>query len=131
MCGALSLLSACHRGGARTDDKTRVIPRDAARFSISAADDSTVTFRPVEARWIRVGMRGHAVDPLQRDALIARLTIVRADTTAIVAQITGQVSRVTASHVVLLVRPSKPWWKDRRFWVGTGAGTMLGVAIGH
>jgi hypothetical protein len=103
------------------------IPRDAARFSIAATTDSTVTFRPVEVRWLKPGMQGHAVDPKERDALIARLTIQRVDTSGIVAAIDGRVAQVATTHVVLMVKPGTAWWKDLRFWSGTGAGVVAGV----
>lgn len=78
-------------------------------------------------RWLRVGMRGHAVDPTQRDALIARLTVQRVDTSGIVAMIDGRVAQVSTTHVVLVVKPTVAWWRDLRFWTGAGAGVVAGV----
>lgn len=75
-------------------------------------------------------MRGHAVDPTQRDALIARLTIQRVDTAGVFAIINGRVSQVSTTHVVLMVKPALPWWKDLRFWYGAGAGVATGALIG-
>ncbi|MBC8086998.1 MAG: hypothetical protein H7Z40_07005 [Phycisphaerae bacterium] len=74
-------------------------------------------------------MRGHAVDPTQRDALIARLTIQQVDTGGIVAIIDGRVAQVSTTHVVLMVRPAIAWWKDKRFWLGAGAGAAA-VVVG-
>lgn len=129
--GLLSFASACSRTSAVEREQARFrIPRDAARFSISTTNDSTVTFRPIEVKWLRVGMRGHAVDPTQRDALIARLTIQRMDTSGIVAMIDGRVAQVSTTHVVLMVKPTIPWWKDKRFWGGSLGGIVVGALVG-
>ncbi len=104
------------------------IARDAARFAVVASTDSTVKFRPAEVRWLRPGMRGYVVDPLLRDALIARLTIQRVDTSGTVAVIAGGVSPVEVTHVVLFEKPTLKWWRDKRFWFGVGAGVVTGIA---
>jgi hypothetical protein len=126
----LLVATACHRGAPVAADFATgptAIPRDAARFSITSSNDTTVVFRPLEAKWVRAGMRAHAVDPLQRDAIIARLTILHVDTANVVARITGQVSPVSVNHVVLVVRPRVAWWHDLHFWLGAGAGAALGA----
>ena len=123
-----STLSACqHKTIPALNIGTLSIARDAARFAIAAATDSTVTFRSVEVRWLRPGMRGHVVDPLQRDALIARLTIQRVDTSGTIASIAGGVSPVALTYVVLFERPTVAWWRDKRFWMGAGAGAVTGI----
>ena len=106
------------------------IPRDASRFEIDAVDDSTAKFRPREADWIREGMVAYAVDPLHRDALVARLRITEVHAVMITALVTSQVTRVTPAHVVLLLEPRPTWWKTRRFWIGASAGALLGGALG-
>lgn len=127
----LAGVMGCHRGrSSESEGSAFRIPRDAARFSILSTTDSTVVFRALEAKWLRVGMRGHAVDPTQRDALIARLTIQRMDTSGVFAVINGRVSQVSTTHVVLMVKPTLPWWKDLRFWYGAGAGVATGALIG-
>lgn len=126
--GCVLSAAACHSGrGAEAELGSLRIPRDAARFSIASTTDSTLTFRPLEVQWLRVGMRGHAVDPTQRDALIARLTIQRMDSSGIVANIDGRVAQVSTTHVVLMVRPVVSWWRDKRFWLGAGAGLLTGA----
>ena len=127
------LLTACQHRPPATADKTPTvarIPRDAARFSIDSTSDTTVVFRGLEADWLRTGMRGHAVDPLQHDALIARLTIMSVDTNRVVAVITGKVSQVSTTNVVLLVRPQKSWQRDHRFWFGAIGGVVVGAIVG-
>ena len=103
------------------------LARDAARFAVVAATDSTVTFRPVEVRWLRAGLHGHVVDPTQRDALIARVTIQRVDTSGVLATIVGGVAPVALTHVVLFSKPAIAWWRDKRFWVGAGVGVVTGI----
>jgi len=102
------------------------IPRDAPRFEIDSLTDSTATFRVQESRWIRVGMQGYAVDAGQRDALVARLTITSRDSLNATALVTSQVARVRKDHMLLVLEPTRPWWKSGRFWWGS----VLGVAVG-
>jgi hypothetical protein len=99
---------------------------DAYRFEITSAGDSLFSFPTREQQWIRVGLRGIAVDPTRHDALVARFEIVRVDHGWATALITGQTTHVTSEHVALLQRPPTPWWKQRTFWLGT----LLGAAIG-
>ena len=106
------------------------LPRDAARFEIEVVDDSTVRFKPREALWVREGMTGYAVDPMNRDAMVARLRIVSVWNETAVAVVTSQVTRITTRHVVLLPSPVIPWWKTRRFWLGTLVGAVVGGTIG-
>lgn len=103
------------------------IPRDAARFEIDAVDDSTATFRVFESRWLRAGLPAYAVDPAHRDALVARLTIIRRDSVTASALVTSQVARVTTDHFLLVPPPKTPWWRTRLFWVGTLVGSAVGA----
>lgn len=103
------------------------IPRDAARFEIDSVTDSTATFRVREARWVRTGLPSYVVDPQQRDALVARLRVIRRDSATATALVTGQVTRVKPEHFLLVVRPEERWWHERRFWMGTLVGTIIGV----
>lgn len=107
---------------------TTRIPRDAARFEIESVDDSTAQFRPFEAGWLRPGMQVYAVDPARRDALVARLRIVRADSGRLVALVTAQVTSVTTEHFLLAVKPPVPWYRTSRFWWGFAGGGVAGVA---
>lgn len=102
------------------------IPRDAARFEIEVVDDTTARFKPREARWVKADMAAYAVDPMNRDALVARLRVVSVWNETAVAVVTSQVTRVTTRHVVLMTAPVVPWWKTRRFWLGT----LLGLSVG-
>lgn len=124
----MTSLAACHSATPLERERGRLIMRrDAARFVIAASTDSTVTFRPFEAHWLKAGMRGHVVDPTERDALIARVTIQRVDSSGTLAVIDGGVSPVSTKHVVLIERPTLGWWRDKRFWIGAGAGVLTGV----
>ena len=130
---ALLLVMACH---SRTVSSTPTgasatvvrMPRDAARFEIDAVDDSTVRFRRLESRWLRPGMVAVAVDPRNRDALVARLRLVYVDSASVTALVTGQVSRVTTSHFLLVARPHTRWFRDSHFWLGAVAGAAVGTA---
>ena len=71
-----------------------------------------------------------AVDPAQSDALLARLTLVKVDTDRVVASITGKVSQISTTHVVLIVRPRTSWWRDHQFLFGAVGGAVLGGLTG-
>lgn len=103
-------------------------PRDAARFEIESVDDSTATFRSFESTWLKPGMTISAVDPARRDALVARLRIVRSDSGRLTALVTSQVTRVTTEHFVLVVKPRTKWYRERRFWWGFVGGAVTGAA---
>ena len=122
--------SGCHRRERAAAPLMPVlprIPRDAARFEIDAVDDSTATFRVFESRWLRAGLSAYAVDPANRDALVARLTILRRDSTTATALVTSQVARVTTDHFLLVPPPQTPWWRAKRFWIGTVVGGAVGA----
>lgn len=104
-------------------------PRDAARFELKPLSDSTVSFVPAEATWVRTGTEGIAVDPARGDALVARLRVTEVSSESATAFVTGQTTRVAAGHVLLLVAPVKPWWRRSEFWWGvlSGAGVVTGV----
>jgi hypothetical protein len=134
MLGFVALLTVAGSGCHRTERAAapllpvfRRIPRDAARFEIDAADDSTATFRVFESRWLRAGLSAYAVDPVRRDALVARLTILRRDSTTATALVTSQVARVTTDHFLLVSPPRTPWWGTKLFWIGTLVGSAVGV----
>lgn len=109
---------------------TSRIPRDAARFEIEVVSDSTARFKPREVNWIRPGMTAYVVDPTNRDALVARSRVLSVWNDMAVAVVTSQVTRVTTRHVVLMTPPRVPWWKARRFWMGTVVGALFGGSVG-
>lgn len=131
-CWLIALLllgtAGCHRRAPSADPVSLRIARDAARFEIESVDDSTARFRSFEARWIHPGMTVYAVDPTRRDALVARLRIVGADSVGWHALVTSQVTRVTTEHFLLAVRPATPWYRARRFWTGAVVGSVIGAA---
>ena len=125
----LAISMGCHRAGKSLVTGTARIPRDAARFEIESVDDSTALFRPFEASWIRPGMTVYAVDPAQRDALVAQLRVVRADSGRFRAVVVSQVTRVKTEHFLLAVRPGVPWYRRRMFWTGALTGGAVGVIL--
>ncbi len=126
---AALVFSACKSGSATaTSPSAQSIPRDAARFEIDAVDDSTARFRPKESRWVRPGMAVYAVDPMRRDAIVARMRVLSAEGESVTALVTSQVARVNTSHVLLIARDVAPWWRARTFWWGAAAGGAVGAA---
>lgn len=102
----------------------------AARFEIVAVQDSTFKFTLGRQQWVAPALSGIAVDPMRRDALVARFRVlsVRGDTA--VALITGETTRVTDQHVALINVPRAKWWKTASFWRGTILGAVAGLAAG-
>ena len=101
--------------------------QDAHRFEITLAGDSTIVFSTGREAWVRPGMRGIAVDPGARDAMIARFRVVAVADGAATALITGQTTHVSTMHVALLDRPRTPWYRTGTFWVGAIVGAVVGV----
>lgn len=104
--------------------------RHAARFFVDSVADSTFVFRVGDARWLRRGQTGIAVDPRQRDALVARFRVVEVSTERATALITGQTTFLTNEHVALVDEPSRPFWRRGLFWKGSVVGVVLGLAAG-
>lgn len=98
----------------------------AVRFVVSEVGDSTLSFPLGRYVWVEKGMRGIAVDPRQRDVLVARFEVISVTPSTATALVTGQTMRVTTDHVVLIDRPPIPFYRRRTFW----AGTILGIATG-
>jgi len=101
------------------------------RFAVSSVGDTTLTFLPGRERWLRPGMTGIAVDPKRRDDLVARLRVVRVDArTGVTALVTGQTTKLSTEHVVVLEEPVPPWYRRKAFWGGLLLGAALGTAAG-
>lgn len=101
----------------------------AYRFEIVAAGDSTISFDVGENSWVRPGLDGIVVDPVRRDALVARFRILRVSGGQATALITGSTTRVTTQHVALVDRPRGSFFTRREFWIGTVLGGALGAFI--
>jgi hypothetical protein len=100
------------------------------RFPVASAADSTFTFRVDGAEWVRTGMIGTVVDGRQQDALVAQIRILGVQSGTARALITGQTTRVTTAHTVLLETPVSPWWRERMLWMGAAAGALVGFLVG-
>lgn len=122
-------IAACHRAPSPVVESSPFprIPRDAPRFEIDTVTDSTAIFRIREARWIRRDDVVFAVDPMQRDAVIAQLRIVTRDSVRAVALVTAQVSNVKPTHALLVLHRERSWWRRGAFWSGAGLGAALGA----
>lgn len=101
-----------------------------ARFYVDSVADSTFVFRVGDAGWLRRGQTGVAVDPGQRDALVARFRIVDVSRDRATALITGQTTFLTGQHVALIEPPRRPFWRRGLFWTGSAVGAALGLAAG-
>lgn len=101
-----------------------------ARFFVDSVADSTFVFRVGDVRWIRPGQTGIAVDPRQRDALVARFRVVDVTRDRATALITGQTTFITGDHVVLVEEPRRPFWRRGMFWKGSAVGLLLGIVAG-
>lgn len=104
-------------------------PPDAERrFEIVRVGDSTVSLLAPRDRWVRPGAYGIAVDPRQRDVLVARLRVLTRSADTAVALVTGQTTRLTTDYVAIFRRPGTPTLRQRAFWGGVAAGALAGAA---
>lgn len=104
--------------------------QQAARFFVDSVADSTFVFRTGGARWIRHGLTGIAVDPRDRDALVARFRVLQVSDQSATALITGQTTFLTSDHVALIAEPPVPFWRRGLFWKGSLLGAVLGLVAG-
>lgn len=89
-----------------------------------------MTFAVGNARWVRAGQTGLAVEPTRHDELIARLKVLKVQSGTATALITGQTSRVENGQVVLIRRPPPPFYTVGLFWIGTAVGAaIMAIAI--
>lgn len=100
------------------------------RFEIAQVGDTTVSFSRGAEKWIRPGLNGVAVDPRQRDALVARLRIIAVENGRVTAVVTGQTTRLVPEHVVILDEPKRSWLKTPMFWGGMVLGAVIGALVG-
>jgi hypothetical protein len=100
------------------------------RFEIEVTSDSTFSFVAASHHWVKQGMRGIAVDPRRRDALVARFEVLSVEQGRASALVTGQTARLEGEHVALLQRPGTPWYRRSAFWVGTVLGAVIGAVLG-
>jgi hypothetical protein len=124
--GAVVLLAA---GCARHHTASLPDPAAARRFAIRLVADSTFDFLTDGAKWVRPGAEGIAVDPRQRDLLVARFFVTRVNGDTAVALVTGQTTRVADVHVALLAPPHPGPVHRPSFWAGFFGGAVLGAVI--
>ncbi len=98
------------------------------RFEITQVGDTTFRFPRGTAGWVKPGLIGHAVDPRQRDILVARFRVVRVDSGQVTALVTGQTTRVATEHIAVLSEPPRPWYRGITFWGGVVFGFVAGIA---
>jgi hypothetical protein len=110
------------RAGAQTLDRT-------VRLPVATVGDSTFTFPVGELRWVRTGVRGMAVDPRRRDAMVARFEVLAVDHGMATALVTGETTRLTPEHVAVLEVPVRPWYANGVFWTGALLGLLGGAAL--
>lgn len=102
----------------------------AVRFPMAAIGDSTIEFRTGAVRWIRLGQLGVAVDPMRRDALVARFRVQSVKEGSVTAVITGQTTALTMDHVAVLDEPRRRAYSSPAFWIGVVIGGALGFIGG-
>lgn len=101
-----------------------------ARFEITEVADTTFKFSMGPQRWVAERNRGIVVDPARRDMLVARFRIAEVQGDTVTAVVTGQTTRVTVEHfVVMTPPPPSPWHKGRPFWSGLGLGAVVGLLV--
>lgn len=118
---ALLLAAALAAPAARAEAQLRT-----ARFYVDSVTDSTLVFRLGRVDWLRPGTTGIAVDPRQRDALVARFRVISVGEERAVALVTGQTTFITVDHVALVDEPPRRFWRESTFWVGTLLGGVVG-----
>ena len=102
-----------------------------ARFEIVEVADTTFKFSMGPQRWVAQRNRGIVVDPARRDMLVARFRIAAVQGDTVIAVVTGQTTRVTIEHFVVMNPPPPPkWYKGRGFWTGIGLGGVAGLLLG-
>jgi hypothetical protein len=100
------------------------------RFPVASADGIIFTFGIGDHSWIRPGLRGMVVDPREQDALVARFRILSVSRQVARAEVSGQTTAISSSHMALLDPPPVPWYEQRIFWIGAGAGALFGLLLG-
>jgi hypothetical protein len=126
LSGLSALVLVCAPARARAQET-------AYRFEITTVGDSTVLLSTERHEWVREGQKGIAVDPMRRDALVARFVILRIDALhkRALAVVTGQTTRLTTAHVALIDRPGRKWYAQPTLWIGAVVGAVIGASVAH
>ena len=108
--------------------RSGVAQESAYRFPITAVGDSTFSFEVANNHWVKKGLRGIAVDPQRRDALVARFKVLSVNGGTATALVTGQTTRLSPEHAALIERQPPPFYRRRSFWLGVVVGGAIGAA---
>lgn len=100
------------------------------RFTITSVGDSTIAFATGSAAWVRKGLRGLAVDPRQRDVLVARFEVLEVRDNVALGLITGATRPLTPEDIAVLERPAPGIVRQRGFWTGVVLGLLGGLGLG-
>ena len=101
------------------------------RFEITAVGDTTVNFRVGKMTWVVRSPRAMVVDPRRRGERVASLKVLSVSSTGeAMAIVTGQRSRITADHVVLIEEPPSRWYRNTGLWFGAALGLAAGFGLG-
>jgi hypothetical protein len=123
--GAVAVLAAGAPGSRVLAQRPGLVER---RFEIVRVGDSTVSLLAPGEVWMRSGAYGIAVDPRQRDVLVARLRVLSRSADTAEALVTGQTTRLTTDYVAIFRQPGVPALRQAVFWGGVAAGLVAGVA---
>lgn len=126
---ACAALLACAVAAAPRALRAQVLDRT-VRLQVATVGDSTFTFDARNLRWVKPGERGMAVDPRRHDALVARFQVLRVESGLATALITGETTRLSSEHVVVLEIPLRPWYRSSLFWTGAVLGVLAGAFAG-
>jgi hypothetical protein len=102
---------------------------DRARFEILSVGDSTFSFAVGPRQWVKAHVRGDAVDPRRRNAIVARFEVMTVSAGVATALITGETTRLTTAHVALIDVPHEAFYRKGTFWGGALAGLVFGAGI--
>lgn len=115
--------------GAATLGAQSPAARERARFEITSVGDSTFTFPVGPRTWVSSKDHGDAIDPRNRNRLVARFQVLGVAGGVATALITGETTRLSTQHVALIDEPRRAFYKRGTFWSGVLAGAAAGAGV--